>query len=52
MHQRTVTHRVMFGGSLEGVREATLHALHQLRLRAQIFQSRGLPVRDVRNENA
>lgn len=34
------------------VAKATLHALHQLRLRAQIFQSRGLPVRDARNDNA
>jgi small subunit ribosomal protein S5 len=34
------------------VAKATLGALHQLRLREQIMKSRGLPVRDVRNENA
>jgi small subunit ribosomal protein S5 len=34
------------------VAKATLGALHQLRLREQIFTSRGLPLRDVRNENA
>lgn len=34
------------------VAKATLNALLQLRLREQILQSRGLPVRDVRNENA
>jgi small subunit ribosomal protein S5 len=34
------------------VAKATLNALRQLRLREQILQSRGLPVRDVRNENA
>jgi small subunit ribosomal protein S5 len=34
------------------VAKATLNALQQLRRREQIYKLRGLPLRDVRNENA